>query len=201
MSYAHEVLDRDGLRAYLDQSPPGEGNVMLRLEDGRNVAVPSHRLQPQANGSYRLDISADELTGASDSSHLGNVPIGKIEVVEESVRVGKRVRETGSLVVHVTPHEEARTIDVPLNDERVEVKRFAVNRIVDGLVQTRQEGDTTIVPVVEEVLVVQKKLMVREEIHIIRKRTARRERRQVVLRREEARVLRGEPPAADATVR
>jgi uncharacterized protein (TIGR02271 family) len=200
MSHAHEVLGSGGLRAFLDELPHDDGHVTLRLEDGRRFVVPSRLLRPQANGSYRLDIGADELAAGNWGSGIDKIPIGKIAVVEETARINTFAQEKGSVVVHVTSHEEARTIDVPLDEEHVQVKRFAVNRIVDAPVSTRQEGDTTIVPVVEEVLVVQKQLMLREEIHIVRKRTTRHERRQVVLRREEAQVLRADaPPTPSAT--
>lgn len=56
--------------------------------------------------------------------------------------------------------------------------------------QIRFEGDTTIVPVVEEVAVVQKRLVLREEIRITKRRRERRERMQVPLRRERAEVTR-----------
>jgi stress response protein YsnF len=43
---------------------------------------------------------------------------------------------------------------------------FAVNRVVDAPSAIRQEGDTIIVPVLEEIMVVEKRLLLKEEIHI-----------------------------------
>ena len=48
----------------------------------------------------------------------------------------------------------------------VDVKRVKIDKLVDRVPATRTEGDVTIVPVVEEVLVVEKRLMLKEELHI-----------------------------------
>jgi uncharacterized protein (TIGR02271 family) len=112
-----------------------------------------------------------------------------VPVVEETVRIGKRVRETGKTAVHVTPRERTERIDVPVAHEEVHVTRVRVNRFVDTMPPVRQEGDVTIVPVVEEVVVVQKRLRVKEELHITKRRGTRRHRETVTLREEEARIL------------
>src|SRR3982751_2082323 len=78
--------------------------------------------------------------------------------------------------------------------ERVNVERKAVNRIVDGPVDVRYEGDTTVIPVLEEVLVVEKRLILREEIHITRSTEEVHKPQRVVLRREDVSVERMEDP-------
>jgi uncharacterized protein (TIGR02271 family) len=112
-----------------------------------------------------------------------------LPVVEETVRIGKRVRETGRTAVHVTPRERTERVDVPLAREEVHVARVRVDRFVDAPPPVRQEGDVTIVSVVEEVVVVQKRLRVKEELHITKRRGTRRHRETVTLREEEARIL------------
>lgn len=54
--------------------------------------------------------------------------------------------------------------------EDCEVERVTVQRYVDKPEEIRMDGDTLIVPLMEEVLVVEKRLMVREELHIKRRR-------------------------------
>jgi stress response protein YsnF len=63
----------------------------------------------------------------------------------------------------------------------------------------RTEGDVTILPVVEEVLVVETRLLLKEEIHV--RRTATRETVEipVTLRRQRAVVERVDPVTGDAT--
>jgi stress response protein YsnF len=81
-------------------------------------------------------------------------------------------------------------VDVPLIDEQIDVQRVEVNRFVDAPPPVRQEGDVTIVPVMEEVLVVTKRLRVKHELRLTRQRHTRREKRRVTLKSEEAHVLR-----------
>jgi stress response protein YsnF len=62
----------------------------------------------------------------------------------------------------------------------------------------RQEGDVTIVPVVEEILKVERCLVLKEEVHIRRIKTTERHQEQVTLRRQEGTVSR--TPIAHAVV-
>jgi stress response protein YsnF len=83
-------------------------------------------------------------------------------------------------------------------EESVEVKRVPVNQFIEAPVPVREEGDVTIVPVFEEVLVVQKRLMLKEEIHLVRRRVETHQRQTFAVRKEEVHVLRAKPPAAEA---
>ena len=60
----------------------------------------------------------------------------------------------------------ARLAKPPIACERVEIETIPAGRRIDTVPGVRQEGDTTIVPVVEEVLVVERRLMLRAEIRI-----------------------------------
>jgi uncharacterized protein (TIGR02271 family) len=121
-----------------------------------------------------------------------------VPVVSEELTIEKRVREVGQVAVHVEPRVEQQVLEVPLLEDSVEVKRVPVNRFIDAPAPVREEGDVTIVPVFEEVLVVEKRLMLKEEIHLIRRRVATRQRQTFALRKEEAHVLRAGSPAAEA---
>jgi uncharacterized protein (TIGR02271 family) len=120
-------------------------------------------------------------------------PAVVVPVVEEELRVGKRVVETGRVRVskHVSEREEL--VDEPLVREEYDVERVPVNVYVDEPVGPRQEGDTLVVPVLEEVLVVEKRLLVREELRITRRQTEGRETRSVTLLSEEISVERTGP--------
>ena len=91
-------------------------------------------------------------------------------------------------------HEYHRAVhvDVELAEEHIEIERVSINEFVPGPVSVRQEGDVTVVPVVEEVLVVEKRLMLREEIRLTRRRQTRRHAEKIPLRAEQARVLRAD---------
>ena len=88
--------------------------------------------------------------------------------VEETLHVEKRETVTGRVRVqtHVDLVEEVARAS--LDSEVVDVKRVAVDRIVTTPPEVRTEGDVTIVPVLEEVLVVEKRLVLKEELHIRR---------------------------------
>ncbi len=70
------------------------------------------------------------------------------------------------------------------------VERIPVNRVVGVVPPVQHEDNTVIVPVVEEIMVVEKRLLLKEEIHVRRKQIVEHVREPVVLRSEEAEVIR-----------
>jgi uncharacterized protein (TIGR02271 family) len=115
-----------------------------------------------------------------------------IPVVKEELDIEKRQVETGKVRVRKVVREYEEVVDEPLVDTHVEVQRVAVNTYVDDPAPARREGETTIIPIHEEVTVVEKKLLLKEEIHITRSKTIREEPTTVTLRSEEAIVERDE---------
>jgi uncharacterized protein (TIGR02271 family) len=94
--------------------------------------------------------------------------------------------ETGRVRVGVSSQAREETVELPLARERVEVERVPIGREVDAVPPTRREGDTVIVPVVEEVAVVQRKLVLKEEVRLRLVRTTEQHRERVTLRRQQA---------------
>ena len=102
-----------------------------------------------------------------------NTPDGTIvvPVVQEQLQLGVRTVDTGRGVrIHKTVTEHAHPVDQALLRESVDVTRVAIDRIVplSEAPVTRQEGDTLIVPILEEVLVVEKRVRIKEEVRITR---------------------------------
>ena len=95
--------------------------------------------------------------------------VAAIPLVEERVSVTKREVETGRLRIQVSVEERRDTVPVELSHDEVEIERVPVNRPVTQLPSVRLEGSTTVIPVVEEVVVLEKRLVVVEEIHVRRK--------------------------------
>jgi len=89
-----------------------------------------------------------------------------IPVVVETVRVEKRVVETGRAVIHKTVSERDEVVNALLARHDVTVERVPVDRVVTELPVPRQEGDTWVVPVFEERLVIEKQLVLKEELRI-----------------------------------
>ncbi len=89
-----------------------------------------------------------------------------LEVIEERLTVGK-VRIPGATVrVSTTMEVLEETAEVELDRYRVEITRVPIGRTVETAPLARVEGDTTIVPVLEERFVVVKQLFLAEELHI-----------------------------------
>lgn len=178
-----KVIDRDGHKAWVAPSPAEapDGRVLVRLEDGGGLLLDSAALQAQPDGSYTVPLSFTELVAHSQNAD-GEIVL---PVLEEEVVVGKREVERGRfrLTKHVT--ERDVLVDHPLMHEHVNVERVPVNQMVDTPPDIRYEGETMIVPVLEEVVVVEVRLMVREEIRITRQREEVHQPQHVTLRREE----------------
>ena len=109
-----------------------------------------------------------------------------IPLVEERAVILKRKKLTGGLRVRTVVRESEEVIDQPLTTDAVEVERVPLDRWVEAPVPTRQEGETTIITLLEEVVVVEKRLRATEEVRITRRRTTRQASQHVTLRREEA---------------
>ena len=93
-----------------------------------------------------------------------------IPVLEETLDIQKRRVETGVVRITKLVHEREEVVNVPRMHEDVTVERVTLNRLVDAPVAVRQEGDTLIIPVLEEVVVMEKRLRVKEEIRITTRR-------------------------------
>ena len=111
-----------------------------------------------------------------------------IPVVEEQVHVGKKIVESGKVYVHKKVREESEDISVPVAHEEVEVRKVPVNQYVDAAPPVRYEGNTTIVPVIKEVVVIEKKLVLVEEVHITKHVVEETHEHTVPLRKEEVEV-------------
>ncbi len=107
----------------------------------------------------------------------------RIPVVEERVSVDTVIREGRTVTVTTRPVVDEHTVSETVARETVDVRRVPVDRVVEAVPDTRVDGDTTIIPVVEERLVVRKELVLTEEIHLTRTRTNETETRQVSLAR------------------
>jgi len=113
-----------------------------------------------------------------------------IPVIEEELATGTRAVKTGAVRVDKHVQKRVRRISAPLIHEDIEVRRVPVNREVTEPPRVRRHGNTVIVPVVEEEMVVTKRLVLKEEIHIVKRRTKDRVVKEVELERERAEIHR-----------
>jgi|SRR5208282_430105 len=121
-----------------------------------------------------------------------------VPLLAEEVAVSKQVVETGRVQVARVTHQREQLIDELLAHETVEIERTPVGRHIDAMPAVREEDDTIVVPIVEEMLVIERRLFLKEEVRIRRVRSTERHQESVTLRHQEAVVTRlpVEAPAA-----
>jgi len=119
-----------------------------------------------------------------------------IPVIQEQATVSKRVVETGKVRIAKQVREYEEIVDVPNIQEEVKVERVPINKMVDAAPDVRTEGDVTIIPVVEERYVVEKRLFVVEELHVRKERHETHNPQKVRVLKEEIEVERIPPGGA-----
>jgi len=129
-------------------------------------------------------------------SPMRDVKPAVIPIIQEQATVSKRVVETGRVRIGKRVREYEEIVDVPNIQEEVRVERVPINKMVDAAPDVRTEGDTTIVPVVEERYVVEKRLFVVEELHIRKERHETHNPQKVRVLKEEVEVERLPPGGA-----
>ena len=182
------VTDIDGIRGEVDRAEfEDEDAAKIWVTfDGRRVLVPRDQLTLEKENVYRLPVQLERFLPDSERDSETVV----LTVAEETADVRKRVRDLGLVRVRKTVSEDEELIEVPLTSEEVQVERVSIDRVIDGPVPVRQEGDTMILPLIEEVLVVQKQLILREEVHVTKKTRESVAKERVTLRKEEVSVER-----------
>ncbi|MCU1290719.1 MAG: hypothetical protein JWN60_2948 [Acidobacteria bacterium] len=106
------------------------------------------------------DLNPNEVE--MDANASSNV----IPVIEEEIVVDKYIVEKGKVRVSKRISEHEEIVDEPLFHEEVKVERVPVNKFIDAAPPIRREGDTLIIPVIKEQLIVQKRLVLIEELHV-----------------------------------
>lgn len=155
--------------------------------------LPAHPAAPGAQASPLTAAIADAPVLPANQDEV------RMQVSEEELEIGKRVVSAGEVRVHKHVQLEQVREVVPLMREDVTVERRPLP--AGAGLEPRQEGDTLYVPIVEEELVIQKRLIAREEL-VIRKRQVIEE--QVVeetLRRENVEVVNHNAEPLDGSAR
>jgi uncharacterized protein (TIGR02271 family) len=137
------------------------------------------------------------LEAATVSDEPSNV---RIPLVEEQLITGKRRIETGRVRVRTLIEEEQQTVCERLARDHVEVERVPLDVEVEEVPPVREEDGVTIVPVVREVLVVTKKLILTEEVRLKRVTSWEETAQPVTLRVQRAVVERDETSGETATL-
>jgi uncharacterized protein (TIGR02271 family) len=124
-----------------------------------------------------------------------------IPVTEDELVVERRTVDVGTVKVTKSADEREVVITEPVIHDDVRIERRSVDQPVarNAVPKIRIEGDTTIIPVLEEVLVVEKRLMLREEVRVTRVRRESPASQRTVVRREHVDVERSPAPSTPPT--
>jgi uncharacterized protein (TIGR02271 family) len=200
--YGEEVriVDREGVLIGTLLAAEEEGQtssaLLVRTGDGREVSIPYDQVDRSVSTAEEIvvDLEAASVDVSPEAARISE-SYANISLVEEELDVSTRWAEQGRVVIRkrVETVPQERTIE--LVQEGVEVVRTPVNEVVDELPQVRTEGETTIIPVVEEVLVVEKRYRLIEEVRVTSTRSTEQHTIREDLRREV--VDFEEVPAAD----
>ena len=186
------VTDPQGVHGSIDTTAwPLDGRraeVPVSLEGGRQVWVPVQMLIREAEGRYAIPTALAEL--ARGAGAAPSEPPLVLPVLAEALDVQTRRVETGRVRLHKTVHTREVLVDEPLLREEVVVERLPINRVVEEPIPVRYEGETMIVSVLEEVLVVETRLRLTEELRITTRRTETHQPVPVTLRREDVTIER-----------
>lgn len=130
---------------------------------------------------------------------MRNVKPAVIPVIQEQAKVFKRVVETGKVRISKKVREYDEVVDVPHFHEEVKVERVPINQMIESAPAVRTEGDVTIIPVVEERYVMEKKLILVEELHVRKERKESHHPQTLKVLKEEVEVERIPPGQQRAT--
>ena len=190
MSTPSVVLDRDGHAATVEAM--GDGRVRLRLGSGAIVDLPESTLRVLDDGSYRADLAFASIDDSAPTL---------LQEVDERLVVSTAVRETGRVIARTVTETRDEPVDGAGWRETVHVERIPVGREVDAVEPLREEDGVTVIPVYEEVLVVQKRLVLREEVRLTTRRESLAVPERVTLRRQRVEVERLPPSDAGSADR
>jgi uncharacterized protein (TIGR02271 family) len=137
------------------------------------------------DGERKLSLAAD-----SERSSPNPVDDPKLALFAEELEVRKETVETGRLRVSKQTRTREAFVDESLLSERADVETVPIGRQIFEMPKVRQEGDTTIIPIVEEVLHTERRLILKEEVRITRRRKTEQFQDRVTLRYQEAVITR-----------
>jgi uncharacterized protein (TIGR02271 family) len=160
------ILRDDGTRGTViaSQEP---GDLIIEFTDGSRLVIPPENLAVQSDGSYRISRATPDPPAMVQQPDELTIPVVEEELTVETVRVARaKVR------VHKRVETRRELVDAPVTRENIVIEHVPVNRFVEETApQVREENGVLIIPVIEEVAVVEKRLFMREEIRISKRLT------------------------------
>lgn len=158
------------LQRYQDN---GIDTLVLGREDGAQVTLPSSELIQKDQGRWLLSDAVRDARGLV------------IPVVEETLEVSRERVETGRVRISKSVESREEVVDEPLAREKIRVEHVPINQVVSGEIpKIREEGDLTVIPILEERIVTRTELVLVEEVRVHRERSEYRDPQRITLRKE-----------------
>ncbi len=137
---------------------------------------------PTDNNGPMIGRDRDNLATGADTDLERDGEI-RIPLAAERLNITKQVVDLGELRIHKRVEQIEDVQRVPVTHDELVVERVAMNQPLDAPLQPRTENDVLIIPVMKEVLVVQRQLVLVEEVRVSKRYvTEEHEVRQPVLR-------------------
>ncbi|AXC16014.1 hypothetical protein ACPOL_6804 (plasmid) [Acidisarcina polymorpha] len=181
MSASLPINGTTNLGTVFGRLDPANLETVLTLDTGEAIRLPTDVLLSYLN---------DDILPEPNVSAQADVLV--IPVLEEQLDVQKREVVTGTVRLQKVVEEREVLVDEPLEATTYAIERVPLNLEIAVAPGIRQEGETTIYPVVEEVVVVHKKLLLREEVRVTRQTVTTRNPQVMKIRVEDVIVERSE---------
>lgn len=132
----------------------------------------------------QIHQQAGEIPMSINPGQAGNTNELHLPLVEERLEVGKRQINLGEVRLHKTVEQFEETTPVHLTHDDIEVQRVPVKPGEQKSMETHNEGEWLVIPVLREVAVVKKEVVVIEEIRIRKRQITEEQEVTEQLRRE-----------------
>jgi uncharacterized protein (TIGR02271 family) len=201
---AVQVMRDDGQQGTVVQritTAEAAPQLVIAFADGSQLVVPEDVLIAQPDGTYHLRLNQTALVKEVTKASGVDEPL-VVPVVAEELTVEKRQVTRGTVRIHTRVETREEVVDEPLLHEEIAVEHVPVNALVEGEApMPHYENEVFVIPILEEVLVVQKRLLLKEEVRVTRRSTTMSKPQQVTLRREVVEIERVAPsePSASTT--
>jgi uncharacterized protein (TIGR02271 family) len=186
--------------------------LRIALNSGRVIEVSPSALRGRSPDSYWLDLdlteeiadvrsaATEERSAATEERSVATEEEVVAPVLAEELHVDTQPVTTGGVRVNRIVHHHDEAVDIPLMKQDVDVKRVKIDREVEGPLSVRYEGDVTIIPIVEEEILISKRYVLKEEVHITRTTREEVHHERVTLRRQEPVIERMQADGTSETI-
>ncbi|NJC24758.1 YsnF/AvaK domain-containing protein [Neolewinella antarctica] len=116
-----------------------------------------------------------------------------VPVIEERLTIDKVETVTGQVNVSVSPSTTLHSEAVELSSTTYRQETHPVDRLVDERPEIRYEGNITIIPVIQEEVIMVKRLRLVEEIYLIKETSTENVTKEIELRKDVVTINRDKP--------